>query len=110
MAGHDDMSIIMSAVGQQLQEGTPYYELLLKMIEEIGKDIRPTYTFNKSTNEKLKKHIHCAKMLIKACQTEAENDKKKADAAAEAARIQAALRKTDGPEVDEEAKKSESKA
>ncbi|KAF1760113.1 hypothetical protein GCK72_008359 [Caenorhabditis remanei] len=106
MTTQEDLQSLMSIVPNlQLQEGTPYYEVLLKMIEEIGKDIRPTYTFNKMTCEKLKRHIQCAKVLIKACQQEAENDKKKADIAIEAQRIQAAAaakseaaKSTDGAE------------
>ncbi|CAL2037673.1 hypothetical protein CAEBREN_20858 [Caenorhabditis brenneri] len=85
MANHDELNL----TNIQIAEGTPYYDVLLQIIQEIGKDIRPTYTFNKSTCEKLKRHIHTAKVLIKACQTEAENDRKKADAAVEAMRIQA---------------------
>uniref|UniRef100_A0A1I7U3R9 Eukaryotic translation initiation factor 3 30 kDa subunit n=1 Tax=Caenorhabditis tropicalis TaxID=1561998 RepID=A0A1I7U3R9_9PELO len=90
MATHDELQTLMSVVPSlQVQEGTPYYDVLLQIIQEIGKEIRPTYTFNKVTCEKLKRHIQTAKILIKACQQEAENDKKKADAAIEAQRQQA---------------------
>ncbi|CAI2348867.1 unnamed protein product [Caenorhabditis sp. 36 PRJEB53466] len=96
MATQDDIQALIQMV-PNLQEGTPYYEMLLKVIEEIGKDIRPTYTFNKLTGERLKRNIQAAKVLIKMCQQEAENDKKKADAMIEQQRIQAAKEQSQKP-------------
>ncbi|CAD36498.1 uncharacterized protein CELE_Y43F4B.10 [Caenorhabditis elegans] len=107
MATQEDLQTLISIVPNlQMQEGTPYYEVLLKLIEEIGKDVRPTYTFNKLTCERLKRNIQAAKVLIRACQQEAETDKKKADAAIEAQRV---AQKSETPKPEETSSEAASK-
>ena len=41
------------------------YSQLLAVIEEIGKDIRPTYAGNKSSAERLKRGIVHARILVR---------------------------------------------
>ena len=48
------------------------YSQLLAVIEEIGKDIRPTYAGNKSSAERLKRGIVHARILVREALMEAE--------------------------------------
>ena len=48
------------------------YTQLLAVIEEIGKDIRPTYAGNKSSAERLKRGIVHARILVREALMEAE--------------------------------------
>lgn len=48
------------------------YGQLLAIIEEIGKDIRPSYTGSKSSSERLKRGIMNARVLVRECLTEVE--------------------------------------
>lgn len=48
------------------------YSQLLAIIEEIGKDIRPSYTGSKSSSERLKRGIMNARVLVRECLTEVE--------------------------------------
>ena len=41
------------------------YSLLLATIEEIGKQIRPAHTGNKTATEQMKRHVAFAKILIR---------------------------------------------
>ncbi|CAB3402009.1 unnamed protein product [Caenorhabditis bovis] len=72
------------------QPGTPNYQQLLNIIEEIGRDLRASYTFNKITTDRLKRNIINARVLVRGCLVDAENDKKKADIAIEKQRQQQA--------------------
>ena len=47
------------------------YSQLLAVIEEIGKDIRPTYAGNKSSAERLKRGIVHARILVREALMEA---------------------------------------
>lgn len=70
-----------SALGKQ-QNNTPIkrssnierskYGQLLAIIEEIGKDIRPSYTGSKSSSERLKRGIMSARVLVRECLSEVE--------------------------------------
>jgi len=48
------------------------YQHLLSVIEEMSKDIRPTYAGSKSSAERLKRGIVYARILVRECQVEAE--------------------------------------
>lgn len=48
------------------------YGQLLAIIEEIGKDIRPSYTGSKSSSERLKRGIMNARVLVRECLSEVE--------------------------------------
>ena len=48
------------------------YTQLLAVIEEIGKDIRPTYAGNKSSAERLKRGIVHARILVREALMETE--------------------------------------
>lgn len=48
------------------------YAQLLTIIEEIGKDIRPSYTGSKSSSERLKRGIMNARVLVRECLSEVE--------------------------------------
>ena len=48
------------------------YQQLLSVIEEMNKDIRPTYAGSKSSAERLKRGIVYARILVRECLVEAE--------------------------------------
>lgn len=48
------------------------YSQLLGVIEEMGKDVRPTYSGNKTSSERLKRNIMHARILIRECLMECE--------------------------------------
>ncbi|KAK4471875.1 hypothetical protein MN116_005263 [Schistosoma mekongi] len=48
------------------------YSHLLQVIEEMGRDIKPTYANNKNAAERLKKNIHTARILVRECVSELE--------------------------------------
>merc|ERR1712178_593357 len=54
---------------QQMQQK---YQQLLKTIDELGKDIRPTYAGSRGAPERLKKGIVTAKNLVRECLIETE--------------------------------------
>ncbi|KAJ1345880.1 Cyclin-dependent kinase 2-associated protein 1 [Parelaphostrongylus tenuis] len=68
-----------SVPGPQVVGGTKYQQLLA-VIEELGKDIRPTYTGNKICAERLKRSIAHSRILVRECLIEAEKDRQKAAA------------------------------
>lgn len=48
------------------------YSQLLMILEEMGRDIRPTYSGSRSSTERLKRGIVHARILIRECLLEAE--------------------------------------
>lgn len=48
------------------------YNLLLGIIEELKKDIRPTYAGSKTSAERLKRNINLARIEIRNCMQELE--------------------------------------
>ncbi|KAJ8897684.1 hypothetical protein PR048_003034 [Dryococelus australis] len=52
--------------------GQSKYAQLLAVIEEMGKDIRPTYAGSKSSAERLKRCIVHARILVRECLVETE--------------------------------------
>lgn len=53
-------------------QGQSKYSQLLAVLEEMGKDIRPTYANTKSSNERLKRHIVTSRILVRECLMECE--------------------------------------
>lgn len=58
--------------GVQIAPGLSKYAQLLAVIEELGKDIRPSYAGSKSSAEKLKRGIVHARILVRECLIETE--------------------------------------
>uniref|UniRef100_T1H9I0 Cyclin-dependent kinase 2-associated protein n=2 Tax=Rhodnius prolixus TaxID=13249 RepID=T1H9I0_RHOPR len=56
----------------QFAPGQSKYAQLLAVIEEMGKDIRPTYAGSKSSAERLKRGIVHARILVRECLMETE--------------------------------------
>ncbi len=50
----------------------PKYNQLLSVLEEMGKDIRPTYAGSKSSSERLKRGIVHARVLVREAISEVE--------------------------------------
>ncbi len=48
------------------------YAQLLAVIEDMGKDIRPTYSGSKTSSERLKRGIVHARILVRECLMECE--------------------------------------
>jgi len=48
------------------------YQQLLKVIDELGKDIRPAYAGSRGAPERLKKGIHSARAIVRECLLETE--------------------------------------
>ncbi|KAG8229638.1 hypothetical protein J437_LFUL015589 [Ladona fulva] len=71
---------VQTALPQQQSQVTPpvppppqsKYAQLLSVIEEMGKDIRPTYAGSKSSAERLKRGIVHARILVRECLMETE--------------------------------------
>ena len=63
-----------SATSQQKQpqQSQSKYIQLLSVIEEMGKDIRPTYAGSKTSTERLKRGIVQARILVRECLMECE--------------------------------------
>ena len=59
---------------QQHHAGQPQskYAQLLAVIEDMGKDIRPTYSGSKTSSERLKRGIVHARILVRECLMECE--------------------------------------
>merc|ERR1712037_826067 len=48
------------------------FEDLVGVIDELGKDVRPTYAGSKSAQERLKRGLQHARQLVRECQNEGE--------------------------------------
>ena len=57
-----------------VQSGTSKYTQLLSMIDELGKDIRPTYNANRNCSDRLKRSIQHARCLVRECMAELEKN------------------------------------
>ncbi|VDN55238.1 unnamed protein product [Dracunculus medinensis] len=55
------------SVPSTVSSGSSKYQQLLNVIEDLGKDIRPTYTGNKICSERLKREIIQARLLVREC-------------------------------------------
>ncbi|XP_052779377.1 cyclin-dependent kinase 2-associated protein 1-like [Mya arenaria] len=56
---------------QQMQSQSKYTQLLA-VIEDLGRDIRPTYAGSRTSAERLKRGIVHARILVRECLTECE--------------------------------------
>jgi hypothetical protein len=74
---------IPPAVQQQLNQAQQHqqrviqqtkYVQLLNVIEEMGKDIKPTYAGNKNSAERLRRAIASARVLVRECQLECDRN------------------------------------
>ena len=57
---------------QKTQPAQSKYAQLLAVIEDMGKDIRPTYSGSKTSSERLKRGIVHARILVRECLMECE--------------------------------------
>lgn len=69
---------------QTLMQNQTKYAALLTVIDELGRDIRPTYAGNKLAAERLKRGIVHARVLVRECMSESERMSRVAAAAAAA--------------------------
>ena len=53
------------------------YNELLRVIEELGKDVKPTYAGSKNAGERLRKGILHARALVRDCLLETERNARK---------------------------------
>lgn len=51
------------------------YTQLLAVIEEMGKDLRPTYSGSKTSAERFKRGIAQARILLRECMTESDQQR-----------------------------------
>lgn len=54
------------------QPGQSKYAQLLTVIEELGREVRPTYAGSRSSAERLKRGIVHARILVRECLIETE--------------------------------------
>ena len=57
---------------QRQQHLQARYQQLLKVVDELGRDIRPAYAGSKGAPERLKKGIHSARSIVRECLAETE--------------------------------------
>ncbi len=62
----------VAAAGLRPQQSQSKYAQLLAVIEDMGKDIRPTYSGSKTSAERLKRGIVHARILVRECLMECE--------------------------------------
>ena len=72
MSGLPNSSLQMLQTQQVCVDGLAKYSHLLQVIDEMGRDIKPTYVNNKNAAERLKKNIHSARILVRDCVAELE--------------------------------------
>lgn len=73
-----DVTVVTSVSGlcapSVTRQSPSKYTQLLAVIEEMGKDIRPTYAGSKSSAERLKRGIVHARILLRECLMETERN------------------------------------
>lgn len=68
-----DVTVTAIPMKQSLQQpGQSKYAQLLGVIEEMGKEVRPTYAGSRSSAERLKRGIVHARLLVRECLVETE--------------------------------------
>ncbi|TWW66250.1 cyclin-dependent kinase 2-associated protein 1 isoform X2 [Takifugu rubripes] len=70
--GPPSLGFSQGSAGSQVPQNK--YAELLAIIEEIGKEIRPTYAGSKSAMERLKRGIIHARGLVRECLAETERN------------------------------------
>ncbi|CAF1246712.1 unnamed protein product [Adineta steineri] len=80
-SNHKQQFIPIPPVIQQQQQQQKHriihqskYAQLLNVIEEMGKDIKPTYAGNKNSAERLRRAIASARILTRECQLECDRN------------------------------------
>jgi Cyclin-dependent kinase 2-associated protein len=72
-SGYDATNSMASiTVVPPLQPSMSKYAQLLAVIEEMGKDLRPTYAGSKTAAERLKRGIVHSRILVRECLMETE--------------------------------------
>jgi len=66
------LEFLNTAILRQQSIPQSKYAQLLAVLEEMGKDIRPTYAGSKSSAERLKRSIVHARILVRECLMETE--------------------------------------
>nr|XP_034830362.1 cyclin-dependent kinase 2-associated protein 1-like [Maniola hyperantus] len=61
-----------SSIGKDKDNGMSKYAQLLAVIEEMGKEVRPSYSGSRSSAERLKRGIVHARILVRECLIETE--------------------------------------
>lgn len=61
-----------SSNGKDKDNGMSKYAQLLAVIEEMGKEVRPSYSGSRSSAERLKRGIVHARILVRECLNETE--------------------------------------
>ena len=62
------------SVSQSRHAHPSKYAQLLNVIEEMGKDIKPTYAGNRNSAERLRRAIASARILVRECQLECDRN------------------------------------
>merc|ERR1739845_179628 len=57
---------------QRQQNLANKYQQLMKVIDELGRDIRPAYAGSRGAPERLKKGIHSARQIVRECMSETD--------------------------------------
>ncbi|CAG0913745.1 unnamed protein product [Notodromas monacha] len=72
MLAAQGMSFVPTNIARAGQPPQSKYAQLLQVIEEISKDIRPSYAGSKNAAERLKRGITNARILVRECLIETE--------------------------------------
>lgn len=70
--GVSTLSQQQQAIHQLAHQPQSKYSSLLAVIEDMGRDIRPTYAGNRTSSERLKRSIVHARILVRECLMECE--------------------------------------
>lgn len=74
--GHATISTVPAAspssISKDKDNSVSKYAQLLSVIEEMGKEVRPSYSGSRSSAERLKRGIVHARILVRECLMEAE--------------------------------------
>lgn len=65
-------AVPLTPKGTTPQPGQSKYAQLLAVIEEMGREVRPTYAGSRSSAERLKRGIVHARILVRECLIETE--------------------------------------
>ncbi|KAJ8948803.1 hypothetical protein NQ314_008351 [Rhamnusium bicolor] len=63
---------VTSTTNNKQDPGQSKYAQLLGVIEEMGREVRPTYAGSRSSAERLKRNIVSARILVRECLVETE--------------------------------------
>jgi hypothetical protein len=78
-SANQNASLPQYSVPGPVTSNTSKYNQLLALIEELGKDVKPTYTGNRNCAERLKRGINHARILVKECLHEIEINNRKSN-------------------------------